>query len=259
MARSTSTLNSQSVNSEGILPQSGARSQGPVGGASDLVDVSNNEDQLNFFEKAWLFLTDSDYYNKSIGPRQIDKVRQQVNQNYLKHGVFYGFTSEQQETIYKDLYESSKGAIPLAEIVATIATLPFGGGATVGTKLAARLGFSAGKKVIMAAFVDSLGKEIVAVSVELLAGKKVDYSKRAKEIALNVAVGSISAGLKNKLAPILEKKFVQLARKLSNYRVAGLDLGRVSTAEKAVDAKIVEEAVSTMVDSTCDVVQSLFK
>lgn len=257
MARPNSALSGNRNNTDGILPHSGAKSQGAVGGATDL-SITEEEESLGFFEKAWLYLTDTDYYNKHKGPTRMDKVREGATAYNARYGTFYGFTDEQRGEIAKGVYDSTKGAIPLAETVATIATLPFGGGATVGTKLAARLGISVGKRVIVAAFIDSLGKEVAAVSIELLAGKEVDYSERAREIAFRVAVGSLGAGLKNKLAPILEKRFVALAEKLSKYRVAGLDLAKVSTAEKAVDAKIIEEAVSSMVDTTCDVVLSIF-
>lgn len=258
MARPNSALRGNKANADGILPHSGARSLGPVGGATDSATADEHE-SLNVFERAWLYLTDSDYYHKHRGPTRIDKVRAEVAANVIEHGTFYGFTDQQREEIGKGVYESTKGAIPLAETVATIATLPFGGGTSVGTRLVARLGIAGAKKAIMAHFIDSLGKEMVAVSVEMLAGKEIDYSKRAREIAIAVAVGSAGAGLKHKLAPVLERKFVALAKQLSKYRVAGLDLGKEITAEQAVDAKIVEEAVSAMVDSTASVVMEIIK
>jgi len=114
-------------------------------------------------------------------------------------------------------------------------------------------------KAVIANFVDSLGTEVAKVGIEMLAGKKIDYGKRAREIVAKVALGSLGAGAKQKLGPLLEKGFVRLAKRLSKIRLAGLDLGRVSTAESVVDAKIVEQAISTMVDETVNVTVAAIK
>jgi hypothetical protein len=230
-----------------------------VGQSSDLSSDSRDDESLNFFEKTWLFLTDSDYYRKSIGPSHIDKAMVNAVENQQKYGTFYGFTDQQKGEIGKGVYESTKGAIPLAETVATLATLPFGGGASVGSKLAARLGGSIAVKAAITTFVDSLGTEIAKVGIEILAGKKIDYGQRAQEIAAKVALGSLGAGVKQKLAPLLEKGFVRLGKRLSEFRVAGVDLGNARAAESAVDAKIVEQAISTVVDETVNVVLAAIK
>jgi hypothetical protein len=216
-------------------------------------------EELGFFSRAWLYLTDRDYYRKARGPTALDNKLREVNQNYLEYGPFYGFSAAEQEEIFKGAYKSSRGAIPLAEAVATIATLPFGGGATVGTKLAARLGLAGAAKATVATLVDSLGKEIAAVGVEILAGKKVDYEKRAWEVAARVGFAGLGSMAKEKLAPLLEKQFVALAGKLSRIRVAGMRGGRVETAEKAVDAEIIKQAVSSIVDCTQTVALDLYK
>ena len=137
------------------------------------------------------------------------------------------------------VYESTRGAIPLADIVATIATLPFGGGLGVGTKLATRLGLLGVTKVVFAHFVDSLGKEMLSVSVDILAGKKINYRERAKKVAAGLAVSALGVGLKNKLAPFLEKKFIALAKQ---------NQASINTAQNAVDAKIVDQWVASVLD-----------
>ena len=249
MTRPSSARCGRGIDKDGLLPNSGARSQGPIGGCADASSVAGNDESLGFFGKAWLFLTDADYYEKSIGPSHIDRSRARSYEIHRRHGTFYGFTNQQRDEIHKAVYESTKGAIPLAETVAAIATLPFGGGASVGAKLAARFGLSGAAKAVTVTFVDSLGKEVAAVGVEMLAGKDIDYAKRAREIAAKVALGALGAGAVAKLAPILKERFVQLAETLSKYRLAGLDLAKVRTAESAVDAGIVEKAISTIVAS----------
>ena len=259
MARPSSVHRGRGIHGDGVLPNASSRSQGPIGQPSKSLAASGGDESLNFFEKAWLFLTDSEYYRESIGPSHIDKANLRAIENQQRYGTFYGFTPQQQEEIGKGVYKSGKGAIPIAETVATLATLPFGGGASIGSKLAARLGGSVAMKAAIATFVDSLGTEIAKVGIEMLAGKKIDYGKRAREIVAKVALGSLGAGAKQKLGPLLEKGFVRLAKRLSKIRLAGLDLGRVSTAKSAVDAKIVEQAISTMVDETVNVVVAAIK
>ena len=257
MGRPVSVQRGRGTHTGGVLPNASSRSQGLVGQHTSPPGAAAGE-SLNIFEKAWLFLTDSDYYRESVGPSHIDKAMLRAVENQQKYGTFYGFTDQQREEIGKAVYESTKGAIPLAETVATLATLPFGGGASVGSKLAAR-GVAGAMKPLVTSFVDSLGKEILKVGVDMLAGKKIDYGQRAQEIGAKVAVGAVAAGAKHKLAPYLEKGFVRLAGRLSELRVAGARLGSTSTAESAVDAKIVEQVLSSMIDETVNVAVAALK
>lgn len=219
-------------------------------GKTGVASASGSE-EIGFFEHWWLRLTDMEYNRKAKSPSRTDKKLVELCEINRKHGVFYGYTNDQKGIVAKGVYESTRGAKPLAEIVANVATLPFGGAGSVGKLFAGRLVRSGTiRAATLAKVVDSLGVEIAKVGVDMLAGKEIDYKKRALDIAGVVALAGLGAGARKKLVPALEKGFVRLAEKLKHFRLGKLKGGQVLTAEQAVESGIVEEAVGTIVDVT---------
>ncbi len=259
MVRPSSTLIGNSIETDGLSPHSSARTQGTLNGQPGKSAERIDEESLNFLERAWLYLTDSDYYHRNRGPQNIDKVKKRVYDSYSRHGVFYGFTAEQKGLIARRIYESSRAAIPLAETVATIAVLPFGGASSLGSRIAVKIGANGVQKVFITSFVDSLGKEIASVGIDILADKKIDYPKRIHEIGVKLAIDSTAGALVEKLTPVLEDGFVLLSTKLEKFRVAGLKLADKKTATSAVDAKIIENAINELVNFTACVGSELIK
>ena len=162
-----------------------------------------------------------------------------------KYGTFYGFAREQRDEIYGGAAKSAAIAEPIAETIAQIATLPFAGGASSAGTIG-RLGASASQKTILASFIDTLGKESLKLSVDILAGKKVDISKRAQKIATSVAVKTATGGLSEKLTPYIEKGFAKLASRLSSSAIAetAIDRGIIKKNVNDLTGNFIEQTIS---------------
>jgi RHS repeat-associated protein len=167
--------------------------------------------------------------------------------NYDEYGGMAGpiTTRRQMGEIGSGVYASGKGAIPVAKIVAQLATLPFGGGGTsVGAKISGRIagryGLRKGLEGATASAINAFGKGVAKNSIEVLAGEKT-IDQAADAIARDVVSSFITGGIdeklmKDKLMPFIKKSFENVLGKFGNVA------NEAGVTEKIVGA-IKDEAV----------------
>ncbi|NOX76543.1 MAG: hypothetical protein GXP17_08030 [Gammaproteobacteria bacterium] len=178
MVRPSTAQAGTGIDHDGTLPNSGSRAQGPTG--------------ISFGQKVKLLLLDGDYFDAvwrdGFGPSQLETLQRRLYANNAKYGTFYGFTNKERGKIYREVYKSTKGAVPLAHVVAEIAVLPFSGGLGLAGKIAGKICSNALLRRVVTSLLTETFKESTNLAAEILGDKtsveKIDAKKRAKKFWL---------------------------------------------------------------------------